>query len=364
MEILTATLICGPFCNKKVASVSLLDRMVISVHRAGFQNIIIVGKYNPESLIHTHRLGIHYENITDPTPYKPGTLLANTDVLITKLDIENLLFKGGRLHGSDNSPLPVGIVESSEGHMDNLRPLLAQGPCKRIQSTEDLKTAETLLWNSIESSADGWVDLHFNRPVGRPLSRFLVKTSITPNQVTLFALILGCLAAGSFAIGSHLSFILGAVLLQLSAVLDCIDGDVARIKFRESPLGKWLDLISDQIVHAAVFAGIAIGVYRQESDPIFIVLGLSCVIGVVASFFMVLKAKMSQDQNNPVLSRFLDRAANRDFSVLVILLAIPNCLDLFVWACGIGIHAFWMLLFVIFRKSTMTTELKQTDGHA
>jgi hypothetical protein len=67
--------------------------------------------------------------------------------------------------------------------------------------------------------------------------------------------------------------IIGAILLQASALIDCVDGEVARIAFRESPMGKWIDITLDQVVHIAVFAAIAFGLWRQGSDARVLWLG-------------------------------------------------------------------------------------------
>ena len=49
------------------------------------------------------------------------------------------------------------------------------------------------------------------------------------------------------------------MLLQLSLVLDCVDGDVARYTRRFSPLGAWLDASTDRLKEFACYAGLAWG---------------------------------------------------------------------------------------------------------
>ncbi|HET6889181.1 MAG TPA: hypothetical protein VFH87_14785 [Candidatus Udaeobacter sp.] len=43
------------------------------------------------------------------------------------------------------------------------------------------------------------------------------------------------------------------------------------------------------------------------------------------------------------LKKLIDATTNRDFSLLVLLLAIAGKLDLFLWMAGIGVHLFWMI---------------------
>jgi hypothetical protein len=52
-------------------------------------------------------------------------------------------------------------------------------------------------------------------------------------------------------------------------------------------------------------------------------------------------------QRSPLLSKLLDATANRDFSVLLLVLALVDRMELFLWLAGIGIHAFWIALLVL-----------------
>jgi hypothetical protein len=43
------------------------------------------------------------------------------------------------------------------------------------------------------------------------------------------------------------------------------------------------------------------------------------------------------------LEKLIDATTNRDFSLLVLFLAIVGKLDLFLWMAGIGVHFFWII---------------------
>jgi 1L-myo-inositol 1-phosphate cytidylyltransferase / CDP-L-myo-inositol myo-inositolphosphotransferase len=164
-----------------------------------------------------------------------------------------------------------------------------------------------------------------------------------PNAVSLASIAIGLVAAWFFAVGSHQAAILAAVLFQFSAIVDCVDGDLARVLFKESPLGKWLDLAGDQVVHVAVFAAIAIGLVRGGETPFAFGLGISAVLGAVISFAVVVRG-MRQPANDRslLLQKLIDSATNRDFSVLVLVLACFNRLEWFLWLSAIGSHVFWI----------------------
>src|SRR6185295_11766272 len=48
----------------------------------------------------------------------------------------------------------------------------------------------------------------------------------------------------------------GVLMLLASSVLDCSDGELARLSHSESRLGHWMDITGDTAVHLALLAGI------------------------------------------------------------------------------------------------------------
>jgi phosphatidylglycerophosphate synthase len=227
----------------------------------------------------------------------------------------------------------------------------------------ETRQAERVLWASLQSSSDGTVDKYFNRPCGRPLSRLLIHTPVTPNQVSVASSAIGLAGACLLARGDALSATMGALLFQLSAVIDCVDGDVARMVFKESRLGKWLDLAGDQVVHGAVFIGIGVGLARSGSSAPVSWLATSAVVGALISFGIVLRGMLSGgSRGNSKLQALIDRATNRDFSVLVLLLALCNSLDWFLWMAAIGSHVFWVLLLLLQWNSPSTAAKRVEPG--
>jgi phosphatidylglycerophosphate synthase len=229
----------------------------------------------------------------------------------------------------------------------------AEGLALLVPDEAARRQAERALWKSLHSASDGWVDRYFNRPVGRLWSKLLIHTPVTANQVSVVSILLGVWSGWWFARGDTASAVTGALLLQLSAILDCTDGDIARVLFKESPLGKWLDLVGDQFVHLAVFAGIPLGLYRQGLEAPWLVLGASAVVGVLVSFGVVLRGWLKPRlRSNHRLQRLIDATTNRDFSVLVLALALGDALEWFVWAAALGVHVFWVSALALQLRST------------
>lgn len=335
---------------QRVAGLCVLDRLLVATHRAGATPITVVSVAPLPSLKRTSALGIRFQIVPQPPILNHPALALSTGVLVQTFDLKRVIEQRGRLVKLDGTPLPVGVLDSISGVA--LDSQLARGPALTVRGVAELVSnpasaarATQKLWASLTSAADGLVDKYFNRPVGRVLfSKQLIHTPISPNQVSVAATLIGVLAAWCFALGHATAAIWGAVLLQLSAVVDCVDGDLARVLFKESPLGKWLDIVGDQIVHIGVFVAIGIGLHRAGSTAPVLWLAGAAAVGVVISFLIVLRGLMQPETHrNSRLQKLIDATTNRDFSVLLLILAGLGRLDWFLWLTAVGVQVFWVL---------------------
>lgn len=102
-----------------------------------------------------------------------------------------------------------------------------------------------------------WVDERIHRPLARRVVALLVRTPITPNQVTLLSAFVG-VAAGVVAANAvaRPAWRVGAgLLLFASVVLDCCDGQLARARGISSTYGAILDGVADYVVGIAIGTG-------------------------------------------------------------------------------------------------------------
>jgi phosphatidylglycerophosphate synthase len=214
--------------------------------------------------------------------------------------------------------------------------------CVPLASEANRAAVERGLGRGLDGSADGWVDRHLNRKLSAWFSRGFLRTPLTPNHVSLVALVIGILAALSFTHGSWASGVVGALLLQLSAVIDCCDGEVARLKFLESTSGYYLDIACDNIVHVAVFAGIAWATYQDLGRTYVLLLGGLAGFGTMAAVIVVLVTRHGRARHaSAALDRLIDALSNRDFSLLLVVCALTGTLDWFLWTLAIGVNLFW-----------------------
>jgi archaetidylinositol phosphate synthase len=114
-----------------------------------------------------------------------------------------------------------------------------------------------------------------------PLADACIRVGITPNQVSLISLFFGFLCAYLYFEGR---FLVGSVTLFISAVLDLVDGSVARKVHKESEFGAVIDWIFDKYVDAFVLLGLGLGGLPVISRLVDLPIGYRMVadFGVVA----------------------------------------------------------------------------------
>jgi len=127
--------------------------------------------------------------------------------------------------------------------------------------------------------SDELVNTFLVRPIAGQIVRLLYRSSVTPNQVTIAALITGLASAAAYAVGQPAMTIVGGCLLWLKDILDSADGQLARAKGTYSRAGRFLDSIGDLIVNAAVFAAISAVLAHQVGSSWLIVGGIACFAG-------------------------------------------------------------------------------------
>ena len=88
-----------------------------------------------------------------------------------------------------------------------------------------------------------------------PVAEVFVRLGITPNQISLLALIAGIACAIFF---SSASFFWGSLALLLSAIFDLIDGSVARKTNAHTNFGAVFDWIVDKYVDALALLGMGL----------------------------------------------------------------------------------------------------------
>ena len=172
-----------------------------------------------------------------------------------------------------------------------------------VDTPEMLAHGEKNLLGRLVKPTDGWIARHLNRPVSTRISRWLVRTPITPNMVTLVTFLTGLAGAWFVLDGTYWTVLLGALLFQVSSILDGCDGEVAVLTFRESKYGSWLDTITDNLTYLAFFSAVVWAYAGGSEETAIRSLGLVSV-AVVAASILAMYYYLMQTGGSGSLVRF------------------------------------------------------------
>lgn len=95
-----------------------------------------------------------------------------------------------------------------------------------------------------------FLDFYFYRRLAHRLVPWLVKWRLSPNQITTLSLMFGLVAA---YLALKQFFVAATCAAFVAILLDCCDGQVARLTGKVSPLGRSMDGVCDMIWVSALW---------------------------------------------------------------------------------------------------------------
>jgi len=129
---------------------------------------------------------------------------------------------------------------------------------------------------------------YYVEPLGEKLAFALRKSGITPNQVTLFNILLGLLASLLIFMNTALSLIIFGIFVRFFHMLDIADGHLARLKNKLSLFGKWIDGGGDKFVMMIWYSVIALTLFLKRNDVIYIIAGFALLVGAFVYNYLLL----------------------------------------------------------------------------
>lgn len=190
-------------------------------------------------------------------------------------------------------------------------------------------TAELDCQKSIRKLENTWafkslqVNKYLNRPIASLIVRAVYGTRVTPNQLTYLSFVIGLAGAYFFFRGEPSAFIAGGILAQVSSIVDCADGMLARAKNQMSEFGATLDLFLDRISEFFLLAGYVVGYFRYAGRLNLLVLGL-----VTMALYFLQTSLYYLTKNYLMDGKRGETAENRGwFMFLMFLFAVVNRLD-------------------------------------
>ena len=144
----------------------------------------------------------------------------------------------------------------------------------------DIKFAESKLLKNLNKPGDGIVSKIINRKVSIFISKYLVKTGITPNQISILNLMIGISSAFLFAKGGFPWIFIGGILAQVTSITDGCDGEIARLKFLSSKFGAWLDDAFDRYIDMLIVIGMAYGYWIISQNSLVWPIATFAIMGL------------------------------------------------------------------------------------
>ncbi len=186
--------------------------------------------------------------------------------------------------------LERAAARNRHGLSDGLRELAGEGRARTVDVTgllwldvdtpRSLREAERRLMHEVGGkTSDGPVSRHLNRPISRWLTRYLVRTPLTPNQVSVISWVMSAIAAGLLAVGGYPALAAGGVMAQLASIVDGCDGEIARLKGLQSDFGGWFDAILDRYADAFLLFGLMWHAFASTGGHLSLAAGFAAIVG-------------------------------------------------------------------------------------
>jgi phosphatidylglycerophosphate synthase len=239
-------------------------------------------------------------------------------------------------------------------------------PCVIERRGTDTGLSEERLVNALSAQTkadDGFIARHFDRRISQFISKKLAHTNITPNQITLVGMIIGLIGALLLSRPGYWPKLIGSLLFVFCVIVDGVDGEVARLRLKESSFGHYLDIVTDNVVHVAIFVGIAFGLYHDTGNMgylrfLWVLMG-GFGLCAIAVYQCILRLGPEAPNGSSKTVRLMALMSNRDFAYLVLALAIIGRLNWFLIGAAVGCYIFAITLWLITfyerrRRSTVT----------
>jgi len=368
----TAIIAAPSRADNQIFGRPLLERLIISCERAGIRRFVVEAPPERRAEIETslgcyrHHPGVTLvDSLANAEQMKLDPAVAcvalSGNLVFFKSQLEQVLAEAAEKPGSI-----VGLMTSDSDHGGEI----AAGPCAELLRRggingarpgehfrnpagdlpfalngrpEDREEAELRLARSLrkETAAKDapmarWID----RKLSWRLSMRLARTAITANQITVANTIVGLVCGWLFAIPGYWPRLAAAILFLISITIDGVDGELARLKMSETSFGGKLDVVTDNIVHVAVFVGLYVGCYRASGSIAYLWLTIIVLIGFGLCSYATFRAFSLRGAVAEKWLEAVDRWSGRDFAYLLVLLALINRLEWFAWGTAFGTYAF------------------------
>ena len=155
-----------------------------------------------------------------------------------------------------------------------------------IDTSQDLTKAKNYLLNNSSSKInDGSISKYINRPISQWMTSKIIDYPLTPNQISIAVFFISVFSGLIISIEGYFFLLLGALLAQLSSILDGCDGEIARLKLLESKFGGWFDRVLDRYSDLFILMGLTFHTYFIHKTLTVFFIGFIVVGGKIISSY-------------------------------------------------------------------------------
>jgi phosphatidylglycerophosphate synthase len=257
----------GASATTTVAGLPVLLRQALSLQAAGVEVLVLVGVAD-RSVLSDSRLRILVRETDAASIDAAGPAIVSVvgcvwpQALAKRLVEMPIANDEVRAAGEgDVSVYVCGAARVKQGvtlmvSPSNHERLLDREFVTQPRSPRDVEATVGLLLKSLYKPTDGLIARTVDRHVSLAITRRLLSTGVTPNQMTALATVIGAIGVWILSRGGYWNVLAGAALFEAQGILDGCDGELARIKYLHSRAGEWFDQVADDVLNIALLAGV------------------------------------------------------------------------------------------------------------
>lgn len=262
----------SPLARVRIAGLEARERAVRVAKRVGAERVLVIERAEDRASITTWRTGsapllvIRADQLVH-TPLVAPLVEAGREGLAIAVGPDDAY--AGALHATGAAAqaivrgLAQGTSDSELAAAADIR--VPHGAIARhaIDTPAAKRAAHRLLYKILVKPQDNAITRYLYRPVSLPLTRLLVWTPITPNQVSYLIAIVVAIGCWFTAQASIASAAIGTIIVLAASYLDCCDGEIARVKLTSSKYGAWIDTVIDEVSSIAYIAALGWHCYQH-----------------------------------------------------------------------------------------------------
>jgi len=196
---------------------------------------------------------------------------------------------------------------------------------------------------------DGPVSRYINRRISGLITRLILSAGwrVSPSYASVISLLTGLLASIFVAGGDPL---LGGVLIQLSSVLDGVDGELARALGMTSRRGGFIDSLLDRVVNISMYLGVGIYLSSRLDPSVLLPLVVASLSGDMMVTYLHALSQKEAGRHAALIGR-VPQIASRDVRLFILFLSLV--LEPFysgVAALGLGVVGLLSYIYVVLKS--------------